>query len=144
MSENRAKRKVAVDKYRTRNAERLRAYRAARYVEKKTAINAASKAWRKKNPEKVREFSHARRTRLRGQGGRYTPKDIERIKTAQRGKCAICRIALSSAFHRDHIVPISKGGSNAARNIQLTCDQCNLAKHSKDPTDFMRERGLLL
>jgi 5-methylcytosine-specific restriction endonuclease McrA len=28
----------------------------------------------------------------------------------------------------DHIVPLSKGGSNTARNVELLCEKCNRSK----------------
>ncbi|MCX6039480.1 MAG: HNH endonuclease [Chloroflexi bacterium] len=31
----------------------------------------------------------------------------------------------------DHIIPISKGGKNTARNIQLFCEKCNRSKKLK-------------
>jgi hypothetical protein len=142
--QNRHKIRDRIRKYQARNAGRLREYRRNRHAAKKQRFNEESRAWRRNNPEKVREYCHARRARKAGSDGHYTPADITRIRKAQRGKCAICRAMLGSKFHRDHINPISKGGSNRARNIQLTCDPCNLTKHAKDPITFMQERGLLL
>ena len=42
------------------------------------------------------------------------------------GKCARCGSRHRMEF--DHIVPISKGGSNTARNIELLCESCNREK----------------
>jgi len=42
------------------------------------------------------------------------------------GKCARC--GSREKLEYDHIVPISKGGSNTARNIELLCEKCNRSK----------------
>jgi len=42
------------------------------------------------------------------------------------GKCARC--GSRERLEYDHIVPVSKGGSNTARNIELLCEKCNRSK----------------
>lgn len=42
------------------------------------------------------------------------------------GKCARCGSRENLEY--DHIVPISKGGSNTTRNVELLCEKCNRAK----------------
>jgi len=42
------------------------------------------------------------------------------------GKCARC--GSREKLEYDHIVPLSKGGSNTARNIELLCEECNRKK----------------
>ena len=45
-----------------------------------------------------------------------------------------CHYCPEPATTRDHIVPRSKGGRNAAWNIVPACVSCNSAKAAKDPT----------
>jgi 5-methylcytosine-specific restriction endonuclease McrA len=46
-----------------------------------------------------------------------------------RGMCAQCGSRKGLEF--DHIVPVSLGGSNTARNIELLCEKCNRSKGKK-------------
>lgn len=55
------------------------------------------------------------------------PEDV-RITVWRRdeGKCSKC--GSREKLEYDHIVPVAKGGSNTARNIELLCEQCNRSK----------------
>jgi len=44
------------------------------------------------------------------------------------GKCVSCQSQDKLEF--DHVIPLARGGSNTARNIQLLCEICNRAKGS--------------
>ena len=45
------------------------------------------------------------------------------------GKCIECGSKKNLEY--DHIIPVSKGGSNTVRNIQLLCESCNRQKKDK-------------
>lgn len=41
-------------------------------------------------------------------------------------------------LHCDHIVPVSRGGSNDESNLKTACKPCNLSKHDKTPEEWQR------
>lgn len=45
------------------------------------------------------------------------------------GRCADC--GSRERLEYDHIIPISRGGSNTARNIELRCETCNRRKGAR-------------
>jgi len=55
------------------------------------------------------------------------PEDV-RIYIWRRdsGKCVTCGTNRNLEF--DHIIPISKGGGNTERNLQILCSDCNKKK----------------
>lgn len=60
---------------------------------------------------------------------RYISPEVRReVWRRDQGRCVQCGSQLNLEF--DHIIPVSKGGSNTARNIQLLCENCNREKYN--------------
>jgi len=58
---------------------------------------------------------------------RYIPSAVKiAVWRRDQGKCVEC--GSKEKLEYDHIIPISKGGSNTERNIQLLCEKCNRKK----------------
>lgn len=53
-----------------------------------------------------------------------------------KSKCVYCGSAENLEI--DHIIPITKSGSNSERNIQLVCLDCNRAKYNHIDDDFLK------
>ena len=91
--------------------------------------------------------SHNRRARKLQNGGKHTGTEILQLFDQQSSKCPYCKVKLyktgKNIFHSDHIVPLSKGGSNDISNIQLLCPKCNMSKHDKLPEEFAANFGKL-
>jgi len=77
-------------------------------------------------------------------GGSFTVEQINRLYSLQKEKCAICKTQLLGNYHRDHVTPLSAGGSSDISNIQLLCPYCNMHKSNKLPIHFMQSIGFLL
>ncbi|AMV31762.1 HNH endonuclease [Pirellula sp. SH-Sr6A] len=75
----------------------------------------------------IQMYSRVLRKRVEGQIDRHIPHDIrQRVWQRYGGKCVECGATEYLEF--DHIIPVSKGGSNSEQNVQLLCRKCNLAK----------------
>lgn len=58
------------------------------------------------------------------------PRTVQReVWQRDGGRCVDCSSKEKLCF--DHIVPFSRGGSNAVRNLQLLCEKCNLSKGNR-------------
>jgi hypothetical protein len=85
------------------------------------AYDQEKKLWEKLNRKYSRseELSQEKRARI--------PENV-RIEVWRRdgGKCARC--GSREKLEYDHIIPLSRGGSNTSRNIELLCERCNRQK----------------
>lgn len=58
---------------------------------------------------------------------RPIPDDVKMfVWQRDRGRCVKCGSGVNLEF--DHIIPVSMGGGNTARNLQLLCEECNKSK----------------
>lgn len=101
-----------------------------------------------KGKAKIKVAKHARRAAAQNAEGSHTRSDILNLFDLQRGRCASCASCLkvrgALKYHVDHVIPLSRGGSNDKSNLQLLCPTCNLKKGSKDPSDWAVLCGRLL
>jgi len=87
--------------------------------------------WQNKKDKLTRELERIR-AKAEFEGGYRTPipEDVQiLVWNRDGGKCVKCGGTENLEF--DHIIPLSKGGSNTARNIQLLCEHCNRGKGAK-------------
>ena len=91
-----------------------------------------------------RAYQNKRRAKQMGAEGTFSEEEVRRLHQKQRGRCIYCPSLLGDNFHRDHLTPLSRGGSNYISNIQLLCCSCNAKKHNLDPLVFAAKMGLLV
>jgi hypothetical protein len=134
--------------YRAKNRERILAHAAEYYLANREIIVLRKAKYYAANPEKFAEHGRTRRARQLNADGKHTHADILKIFERQRGICANCLVKLFKSgkqkFHIDHIVPLSRGGSDWPSNLQCLCPLCNSRKHAKDPLEWARQNGRLI
>lgn len=105
-----------------------------------------SRRWRRENPEKAAASTRNKKAMRRQAPGRHTADDVAAILKRQAFKCVECGVSIKKRVdrHVDHIIPLSRGGTNWPSNLQILCAACNMHKHATDPIDFARRKGRLL
>lgn len=122
-----------VEKKRKRQRENSR----VRYAKNPDKAKECSRAWQTKNPDKARELERRRRARKAKADGSHTIADMRRQYKAQKGLCWWCIKPVAwEDRHDDHLVPLSKGGTDWPNNMVVSCAHCNLSKHDKLPDEF--------
>lgn len=141
------------------DVEVSRANAMAAYYANKPSRSASSKKWKLANRDRVRTNERAWRDRTRehqralgrqryasnpikyrvkslkrrSAQGTHTPADVLNCFNQQDGQCYWCSTVVGDVYHVDHVMPLSRGGTNDPHNLVISCPNCNLSKFNKLP-----------
>lgn len=102
-----------------------------------------SRRWKQMNPVRVQTNNRNRMVRKRSIEGAHTAADVQAQYNRQRHCCYYCGCELNGKYHVDHVIPLSRGGSNGPENIVCACQNCNLQKGAKLPHEWPNGGRLL-
>jgi len=125
------------------NREHHHALTRAWYAANKELRAESVRKWRARNLEKVRVISRQRRARVLRAEGTHTADDVQAQYVRQRGKCYYCGVKVGDIYHVDHVVPLSRGGTNWPENLVIACPACNSSKQDKLPHEWSQGGRLL-
>lgn len=116
-----------------RNPEWRKEYQLRYQRENRDRLNARRRANYANDPSMVKRYVHKRRALLAGAEGSFTSDEWNALVESCEGRCLAC--GSDENLTPDHVVPLSKGGSNWIENIQPLCRSCNAKKHV-ETTDY--------
>jgi len=120
--------------YRKLNVENINAYHRQYWSRNSERCREWHRNWRRNNLDKDRAKSARRRARIAGNGGNFTASEWRALKHRSGDSCLRC-VRKDVALQADHVIPISKGGTNDIGNIQPLCGDCNKTKRQSS-TDY--------
>jgi 5-methylcytosine-specific restriction endonuclease McrA len=90
-----------------------------------------TRRWRTENPLAAAALRALERARKRNATGRYTAREFRALCDESSWQCSYCATVLDIVtVQADHIIPLSRGGSNGIENIAVSCASCNCRKHN--------------
>lgn len=142
-SENRAARLSYHSCWRKENVEHLEAYERGRRSKKRRynckyyRDNQEREAKRyreyvKSNPAVILDKNRRYRGNRAGADGEHTQEEFHEVCERFGWACLRCGVShLDSPLTVDHVIPLSKGGSDSILNVQPLCLSCNSAKKDR-------------
>lgn len=135
---NPASNAVVTERKREAMREVVNAYNATRFGENHPRWKggfdrkAYMLKWNRENREMKNFHTAQREAILKGAMGSHTFEEWIEVKKQFGNRCAMCGIHESEApLTQDHIVAITKGGTNDIGNIQPLCRSCNSRKGNR-------------
>ena len=133
--------KAYLAKYYAENREKLSARHAKYRAENAELHRARASRWRAENREKRRAQKQRRRAKKRNAPGTFTASDWK-AKIAYYGyKCIYCGVEKHETpqgwLTCEHLIPLSRGGSNWPSNLAPSCTSCNSSKGTKTHFEYL-------
>lgn len=127
------------------NAARMAASKREYYERNRDEVIARSDEWYKNNAEKVKQFKannrRKRRAARHASPGSFTAGEFEELCESYGNRCLGCGAA-GVVLEADHVVPLTRGGTDDIGNIQPLCGSCNRGKFVKT-TDYRTSESIL-
>lgn len=139
---NRQRILARVKSYFEENKTRILQYQAEYYAENTGKVKANVAAYQKANPEKHHHFQNRRRARKFENGGSHTLEQRQAKFAGFGNACVYC--GTTERLTIDHMIPLSRGGTDDIENIVPACRSCNSKKHDKTAEEFLEDTGRLL
>jgi 5-methylcytosine-specific restriction endonuclease McrA len=137
--------KAKAAELRRRKAKELREYNRRYALEHPGWKARVMRIARQKYPERYKAIIHKRIALKNAAPGEYIADDVKRMYAEQDGMCAYCGIRIfmdiPKDVHVDHVLPLSRGGTNYPDNLLLTCSTCNQSKGGRTVTEWASIRG---
>lgn len=131
---NRQRRAADIEKWRAYDRNLYRLHRL-KHPERYARKLAQARAWAKKNRHKLTLWTGRYRARKAGAMGTHTLAEWMARVDFHNWRCVYCRVHVTpKTLTKDHVVPLSQGGTNYAENLVPACKSCNSAK--RDRLDF--------
>jgi 5-methylcytosine-specific restriction endonuclease McrA len=99
------------------------------YESNKERFLAHVRTWQKDNPDKNALRAMRYKANKLGAPGHHTYQEWADLLDRCNHKCISC--GSTDRLQADHIIPLSKGGTNFIDNIQPLCQSCNAKKHTQ-------------
>lgn len=96
--------------------------------------------WKRLHPEKTAHYARRRRAARTGAGGAHSTDQVLMLLEAYGWRCAYC--GGDGRLTIDHVVPLSRGGSDSIDNLVPACGSCNSSKHDRTLLEFEGARAL--
>jgi 5-methylcytosine-specific restriction endonuclease McrA len=116
------------------NSERVISSKRDYYRRNREEIISRSKKWAEENPDKVRmakaDNRRKRRAAKHAGHGNFTAQEFRELCDRYGNKCLCCGDT-EALLEADHVVPLTRGGSDDINNIQPLCGYCNRKKFLK-------------
>lgn len=130
--ENSVDASVRMAQYRRDHPEEIRTSRQLYKLLFPDRVKEQQRAAKAKNPERYRIGDAVQRHRRRSAPGHCTAEQLQARIDFFGSKCWMCGAPWE---HIDHVIPLSKGGTNWPANLRPACSSCNLRKSDQWPFD---------
>ena len=151
--ENPERKRQLAREYGARNRDRINTRSRAGYAKNREQLRERASAWRSENREKDRTHKrrwgrdnpearranwHRYRSRSKSAPGSFTVEQMRARFAFFGDRCAYC--GSTEKLTIDHVIPLSRGGTNWPSNLRPACRSCNSAKRDRVPAEWFAMR----